>query len=82
MAPGFLALVLIAVAGATLGLPVLAQKPSTPGARFNACTILTREEVKKIFPWNPERDREKETETPVTLGSICSYPGVDVYVGQ
>jgi hypothetical protein len=79
MAPVCVALVLFGVAGATLGLPVLAQKPSTPaatGTPLNACTILSRDEVKKIVPWGPEADREKEYEQPLVGGSGCVYPSV------
>jgi len=66
------ALVLIGVAGATLSGPLLAQKPSTPpatGARVNACTILPREEVKKIFPWDVPRELDEDTELPFGGGS-------------
>jgi hypothetical protein len=77
-------IVLVAVAAATLGLPVLAQKPSPPatGARFNACTILPREEVKKIVPWSVQGDLEKETEMPLGGGSACVYPSVQIYVDK
>lgn len=85
MAPVCVALVLFAVAGATLGLPVLAQKPSTPaatGARLNACTILSRDEVKKIFPWSAQGDSGKDTEMPLGGGSACVYPSVQIYVDK
>ena len=77
------ALVVIGVAVATLSRPLFAQKPSTPpatGARFNACTLLPREEVKKIFPW--KGDLEKETEMALGGGSACVYPSVQIYVDK
>jgi len=77
--------VLMAVASATLDLPVLAQKPSTAaqtGARFNACTLLPRDEVKKIVPWTVQGDLEKETEMPLGGGSACVYPSVQIYVDK
>ena len=79
------ALVLIGVAGATLSGPLLAQKPSTPpatGARVNACTILPREEVKKIFPWDVPRELDEDTELPFGGGSACVYPSVHIYVDK
>lgn len=85
MAPVYVALVLFAAAGATFGVPVLAQKPSAPaatGARLDACTILSRDEVKKIFPWRPEADGEKETEHANGGGSVCVYPSVHFVVDK
>ena len=77
------ALVLFAVAGATFGVPVVAQKPAAPAAaRLNACTILSRDEVKKIVPWSAQADREKETEMPLGSGSACVYPSVQIYVDK
>ena len=79
------ALVFVGVAGATLGLQGLAQKPSPPsttGARLNACTILPREEVKKIFPWNVDAIIDKDEEIQVRGGSACVYPSVHIYVGD
>lgn len=78
------ALVWIAAAGATLGVPLLAQKPPAPaaaGERLNACTILSRDEVRKIAAWSPGSDQFKESEQPVGAGSVCVYPNVQVYVG-
>ena len=78
-------LALVAVSGATLGPPAVAQKLSTPaqtGARFNACTILPREEVKKIFPWSVQADLDTDTGMPLGTGSACVYPSVQIYVDQ
>src|SRR5438046_969953 len=72
---------LMTVAFATRDLAVLAQKPSTAaqtGARFNACTLLPREEVKKIVPWPVQGDLEKETEMPLGGGSACVYRSVQI----
>ena len=77
--------VVVLMAVAAFDLPMIAQKPSTAaptGARLNACTILSRDEVKKIFPWSPEADREKETEQAVGGGSLCLYPSVHFLVDQ
>jgi len=81
----FVALVVVAVAGATLSVRLLAQKPSAPaatGARLNACTILPRDEVKKIVPWSVQSDGDKETEMPLGGGSVCVYPSVQIYVDK
>ena len=78
-------LALVAVSAATLGLQLFAQKPAAPtatGARFNACTILPREEVKKIFPWSVDPILDKDDEVQFDGGSACIYPSVHVYVGE
>ena len=75
------ALVLVGVAGATLGLQLLAQKPSAPGAHLNACSILPREEVKKIFPWDVAAIIDKDDEVKFPGRSACIYPSVHLSVG-
>ena len=75
--------VLMTLASARLDRPALAQKPSTAaqtGARFNACTLLPREEVKKIFPWSVQGNLDEDTEIPLGSGSACVYPSVQIYV--
>ena len=75
----------VAMAGGMFVAPAFAQKPaaSTPTSqRTNACAILTREEVKKIMPWHPAQDRQKETEEPWGTGSVCFYPSVLIFVGK
>ena len=65
--------------------PLVAQKPATPaadGQRPKACGILPREELKKIMPWGAAFDPVKETEEPYGTGSVCSYPGFDIFVGK
>ena len=79
------AVVLIAAAGATIGNSALAQKPSTPaasGSSLNACTILTRDEVKKIFPWGAQDDQAKERTLTSATSSICVYPSVQFGVAK
>ena len=78
------ALMLGGVAGATLGVQLFAQAaaPAATGARFNACTILPREEVKKIFPWNVEASIDKDEEIKIAGGSACIYPSVHVSVSE
>ena len=79
------ALVLVGVAGATLGPQLFAQKPPAPsatGARLNACTILPREEVKKIFPCNVDAIIDKDEEIKLAGGSACVYPSVQLYVDE
>ena len=73
-----------ALAAAMFVPPALAQTPTASadkGQRPNACSILTREEVKKIMQWNAVFDKQKETEEPFGSGSVCFYPGVHVFVG-
>ena len=61
------------------------QKPAAaPGAkaeRINACSLLTRDEVRKIAPWTPVLDQFKSEEEPIgTTGSACEYPSVRIQV--
>ena len=76
-------LVSVAITGTILVSPPGSLMTSDPaGQRPNACSLLTREEVKKIMPWHPAADRQKETEQPWGTGSLCSYPSVTIFVGS
>jgi len=63
-----------------------AQSPPAPtsGAkpdRIGACSLLTKEEVKKIVPWAPMLDQFPVEEEPIgTSGSSCNYPNVHIQV--
>jgi len=68
-------------------IPALAlQKPQppSPGAktdRVNACSLLTRDEVKKLIPWAAMLDQFPTDEESIgTSGSACSYPSVHIQV--
>ena len=62
------------------------QKPQPPPPdekveRVNACSLLTRDEVKKLVPWAPMLDQFPTDEESIgTSGSACSYPGVHIQV--
>ena len=60
------------------------QKPSAPAGnadRISACSLLTREEVKKIVPWAPLLDQFPSQEEPIgATGSACEYPTVGIQV--
>ena len=79
--------VLLAVVTASVGVQAAParQKPAvSPAAkpeRINACSLLTREEVKKIVPWDPRLDQfDIEEEAIGTTGSGCEYPLVRIQV--
>ena len=64
---------------------VVAQQRQTPagtaGARINACSLLSRDEVKKHLPWQSAFDRIADEETAIgETGSACEYPSVGVQV--
>ena len=45
--------------------------------RINACSLLTREEVRKHAPWATPLDQVATEEEPIgTSGSACTYPSV------
>jgi hypothetical protein len=67
---------MLAVTGST------GQKPAAPNPkRINACSLLTREEVKKHAPWAALLDQFETEEEPIgTAGSGCNYPSVMIQV--
>lgn len=79
--PVGVALVLMLSVSTTLGVEPRAQKPSPPD-RLNACTVLSREEVEKIFPWEARLDQGKDIEMAHGEGSVCVYPSVQFFVGK
>lgn len=49
--------------------------------RVNACSLLPREEVRKLVPWPALLDRMPTEEEPIgTSGSSCNYPTVFIQV--
>jgi hypothetical protein len=53
------------------------QPPAAGSPRIGACSLVSREEVKKHLPWIPALDRMAVEEEPVgTSGSSCNYPSV------
>lgn len=62
----------------------LQKPPATAAAksqRINACSLLTREEVKKIMPWPAVVDQFPTQEEAIgTDGSSCEYPSVGIQV--
>ena len=59
------------------------QPQASSGARptISACSLVTREEVKKHLPWNDVVDQLKTQEEALgTYGSACTYPSVEVQV--
>jgi hypothetical protein len=59
------------------------QSQPSPGttSRISACSLLTREEVKKHLPWASVLDQLKTQEEALgTYGSACTYPSVEVQV--
>jgi hypothetical protein len=79
------ALLLAATASVGLQAAPARQKPAaSPAAnpeRINACSLLTREEVKKLVPWIPMLDQFKtEEEALGATGSACVYPSVHIQV--
>jgi hypothetical protein len=48
---------------------------------IRACSLLTKEEVKRHLPWKPQLDQFAVEEEPVgTTGSSCNYPSATVQV--
>lgn len=50
-------------------------------ATIRACSLLTKEEVKRILPWKPMLDQFPVEEEPIgTTGSSCNYPSVMIQI--
>ena len=58
------------------------QPPTAAGSpQIHACSLLTKEEVKKHVPWIPVLDRMPIDEEPVGVsGSSCNYPSVFIQI--
>jgi len=73
----FLAIIAVAVAAPS---GRLVQPARTEGQKISACSLLTREEVKKLVPWSALVDQIKTEEDPLSNGSSCTYPNTIVQV--
>ena len=52
-----------------------------PPARVAACKLLSKEEVKKILPWQAMFDQMPIDEDPIgTTGSSCNYPSTTIQI--
>src|SRR4026209_1043410 len=58
------------------------QQPSGAGSqKIKACSLVTKEEVKKHLPWRPHLDQFPVEEEDIgTTGSSCNYPSVFIQV--
>ena len=66
-------------------LPAQSRMPQQPSAagpqKIKACSLVTKEEVKKHLPWRPQLDQFPVEEEDIgTTGSSCNYPSVFVQV--
>src|SRR5687768_17409346 len=75
-------LIAMGVAGAVES-PLLAIRqaqapaPGSKAAKVTACSLLTRDEVKKLAPWPALLDQFKTEEESIgASGSGCNYPSV------
>ena len=67
----------------SLSQSLLARPQPSPAQspRIQACSLLTKEEVKKHLPWKAMFDRMAPEEEPIgAAGSSCNYPSVDIQV--
>jgi hypothetical protein len=48
--------------------------------KVSACSLLTKEEVKKFAPWAPHLDQFEPEEEALANGSACNYPRVYIQV--
>ena len=58
------------------------QQTSAAGSqKIKACSLVTKEEVKKHLPWRPQLDQFPVEEEDIgTTGSSCNYPSVFIQV--
>jgi hypothetical protein len=72
----------LAIASLACGLVAVTASAAVAGdaqvpAAIKACSILSKEEVKKHVPWNAVADSIPPDETPVgATGTSCQYPSV------
>jgi hypothetical protein len=79
------ALITVVVSAFPLPLAAQARAPQQPpGAgsqKVNACSLLSKAEVKKYLPWIAALDAMAVEEEPLgSTGSSCNYPSVTVQV--
>jgi len=56
-------------------------RPQSESARIGACSLVSKEEVKKHLPWIAALDRLGVEEEPMgASGSSCQYPSVMIQV--
>ena len=75
----------IALAASAQPLATQAPTPRQPAAgaapKVGACSLLSREEVKRHLPWMSALDGMAEEEEPIGInGSSCNYPSVTIQV--
>jgi hypothetical protein len=77
-----LAALVVGTASPSLGAGASAsQKPAGGAAKIKACSVVTKEEVKKHLPWRPQLDTMPiEEEAVGATGSSCNYPSVFVQI--
>lgn len=58
-----------------------APAPPVQTTRVSACKLVSKEEVKKILPWEAMFDQMPVEEEPIgTTGSSCNYPSATIQV--
>lgn len=75
----------VMIVGAPLHPPAAdrsrSQAPAAAPQRFQVCSLVPKEEVKKHLPWNDALDSMPIVEEPIGAnGSSCEYPTVGVQV--
>ena len=73
------------LAAASFSILAVQKPPAASSAaksdRISACSLLTRDEVKKLVPWAPMLDQFPSREEPIgATGSACSHPSVHIQV--
>jgi hypothetical protein len=76
--------VLVVIGAASVCPPPLLAGPHAfeqPAAAIRACSLVSKEEVKKHLPWAAVLDNMPIEEEPIgTSGSSCNYPSVHIQV--
>lgn len=68
-------------ASAPLAVATMLPQSAAPLPRIGACSLLSKEEVKKHLPWQPMLDNLPVEEDEIgPSGSACNYPSVHVQV--
>ena len=72
---------LLAVVAVIVAVPVgMLTQPANAAENVSACSLLTREEAKKLAPWPALFDQIKTQEDTLANGSGCAYPNVQIQV--
>ena len=76
--------VLLIGSSSTSRADIIEPTPNAPGLqapRVSACKLVSKEEVKKILPWEAMFDQMPLEEDPIgTTGSSCNYPSATIQV--